>query len=118
MSLHVRFMVVSVSLEDVPFREFRVASVGVFPQVLHIHLRGSVTRRTNGRRLGAPQNSLSEIREYLTEKNCHLIFKVLVRKSWERHSYVTRSQGVSTPTVLPDGGCLIFWLIERVECVL
>jgi hypothetical protein len=117
MSVHVRFMVVSVSLEKVPVREFLVASVGVVPQVLHTNLRGSVTRRANVGRLRASHKALSEIREYLIE-NCHLIFEVLMRKPWECHSYVTRPQGVSIPTVLPDGGCLIFWLIERVECVL
>jgi hypothetical protein len=72
----VRFVVVSVALEQVPVRLFRAASVGVVPQVLHTHLRGLVTRRTNGHRLGASQKALSEIREYLIEKNCHLVFKV------------------------------------------
>ena len=62
-------------MEEVPFREFRVASVGVVPQVLHTYLRGPVTRRTNGHRLGASQKALSEIREYLIQKKCHLILK-------------------------------------------
>jgi hypothetical protein len=81
MSIHVRFMFVSVSLKEVPVREFPVASVDVLPQVIHTHLRSSVTRRTNGSGLGASQKALSEIREYLIEKNCHLIFEVLMRKS-------------------------------------
>ena len=67
-SVHVRFIVVIVSLEEVPVREFRVASVGVVPQMLHTHLSGCVTR-TRGRRLGASQKAISEIREYLIEKN-------------------------------------------------
>ena len=84
-----RFIVVSVSLEEVPVQEFRFASVGVVSQVLHTHLWGSVTR-TNGRRLGACQKAISEIRLYLMEENCHLIFKVLTRKPWECRSHVTR----------------------------
>jgi len=59
MSVHVRFMVVIVLLEEVPVREFRVASVGVVPQVLHTHLRGSLTKRTNGHRLGTSQKAIS-----------------------------------------------------------
>jgi len=52
-------MVVIVLLEEVPVREFRVASVGVVPQVLHTHLRGSLTKRTNGHRLGTSQKAIS-----------------------------------------------------------
>ena len=43
-----RLMVVSVALVQFPVLEFRIASVGVDPQVLHTHLRGSLIRRTNG----------------------------------------------------------------------
>ena len=63
-----RFIVVIVSVEEVPVRVFRVASVGVVPQMIHTHLSGCVTR-TRGRRLGASQKAISEIREYLIEKN-------------------------------------------------